>query len=389
MIVVAVCHLILINMSEFPEFKFEIKRRQTTTCTVGSVKIGSDHPIAVQSMTTSLTTDVKETLYQIDACHELGADLMRVSVPNEESAIAIKEICQKSPVPIIADLHFNTYRDAIYRKTIEGGVGCIRINPGTLTPRGVDFDSGKKNNTIKNIVEVLKDYNCAVRIGVNTGSLDEKILQKYGSPTPEALVESAMESVKYFEDNDFFNFKIAVKASDPLLMIKSYELLASKVKYPLHLGVTEAGPMMLGTVKSSIGIGNLLLQGIGDTIRISLSDKPEEEIKVCWALLKSLQIRSRGVNIISCPSCARQQFNVIDIVKKIEQNTAHIKKNMSISILGCVVNGLGEATHTDIGVTGAVSGHHIIYKHGKPFGKCSSEDLVSYVTNLAKEISGE
>jgi (E)-4-hydroxy-3-methylbut-2-enyl-diphosphate synthase len=351
-----------------------IKRRQTKTVKVGNVLIGSNHPIAVQSMTNTLTTDVSATLFQINKCYEAGADLMRVSIPDAESAVALKEIVKHSPVPIIADIHFH------YKRGIEAckaGASCTRINPGNI---------GTKERAME-VVKAAKDYNCAIRIGVNVGSLGEEILSKYHSPCPEALVESALNTAKILEDLDFFNFKISVKASDVILMVKSYEMLAERCDYPLHLGVTEAGPISSGVVKSAIGLGNLLMNGIGDTIRISLSAPPEEEIPVCWNVLKALEIRTRGVNIVSCPSCARQQFDVIKIVSEVEKGTSHIAKPIRISMLGCVVNGLGEALESDIGVTGAGSGNHLIYISGKPKFKVKSEDLSQTIIRLANEIS--
>ena len=344
----------------------KIQRRKTRTVTVGNVLIGSEHQIAVQSMTNTLTTDINGTLNQINKCYELGADLMRVSVPDEESSKALKEIIKNSPIPIIADIHFH-YKRGI--EAVMAGAGCTRINPGNI---------GTKERAIE-VVKAAKDYNSSIRIGVNVGSLGEAILKKYHSPCPEALVESALETAKILEDLDFFNFKISVKASDVILMVKAYKMLAAKCDYPLHLGVTEAGPYNSGVVKSSIGLGSLLMEGIGDTIRISLSNPPEEEIPVCYNVLKALELRTRGVNIVSCPSCARQQYDVIKVVSEIEKATANISKPLRISMLGCVVNGLGEALESDIGVTGAGSGNHLIYIDGKPELKATSENLVKEV----------
>jgi (E)-4-hydroxy-3-methylbut-2-enyl-diphosphate synthase len=353
-----------------------IPRRKTRTVTVGNVLIGSEHPIAVQSMTNTLTTDVQGTINQIQKCYEAGADIMRVSVPDEESSACLKEIVKHSPVPIIADIHFH-YKRGI--EAVMAGAACTRINPGNI---------GTKERAIE-VVKSAKDYGASIRIGVNVGSLGEDILSKYKTPCPEALVESALNTVKILEDLDFFNFKIAVKASDVILMTKSYELLASQCDYPLHLGVTEAGPATSGSVKSAIGIGSLLLKGIGDTMRISLSAPPEDEIPVCWNVLKALELRQRGVNIVSCPSCARQQYDVIKVVAAVEAATANIKKSLRISMLGCVVNGLGEALESDIGVTGAGSGNHLIYLHGKPSLKVTSENLTETIINLANEMAAK
>jgi (E)-4-hydroxy-3-methylbut-2-enyl-diphosphate synthase len=361
----------------------KITRRETRTVTCGFKKdangipnipifIGSGHPIAVQSMTNTLTTDVEGTIRQIYKCYEAGADIMRVSVPDAESAACLKKIIDASPIPIIADIHFH-YKRGI--EAVMAGAACTRINPGNI---------GTKERA-REVVRAAKDYGSSIRIGVNVGSLEEEILKKYSAPTPEALAESALEAAKVLEDLDFFNFKISVKASDVMLAVKSYELVASKCNYPLHLGVTEAGPLLSGTVKSAIGLGHLLMKGIGDTIRISLSAPPEEEIPVCWNVLKALELRSRGVNIVSCPSCARQQFDVIKIVSAVEAGTAHISKPLRISMLGCVVNGLGEAKESDIGVTGAGSGNHLIYIDGVPTFKVPSEDLVQTIIRLANE----
>lgn len=351
----------------------KIKRKKTKIVTIGGVKIGGDNPIIVQSMTNTLTSDVKATVEQIQRCVDRGAELMRVSVPDEDSTAAIKEIVKLSPVPIVADVHFH------YKRGIEAamnGAKCIRINPGTI---------GSPERA-REVVQVSKDHGCAIRIGVNGGSLEDRLLQKYKSPCPEALVESATDSIKILEDLDFFNFKISVKASEVMLMIKSYEMLSEKCDYPLHLGVTEAGSAFAGSIKSSIGMGYLLANGIGDTIRVSLSAPPEDEMPVCFEILKSLGLRSRGVNMISCPSCARQQFDVISIVADIEKQLIDIKNPINISILGCVVNGIGEAQHTDIGVTGAGSGNHLLYKKGQPFKKVKKEDLVEAVVSLAREM---
>jgi len=349
----------------------KIDRRQSKSIQVGSVKIGGGAPISVQTMTNTITSDVCSTLAQIDRVAKVGADIVRVSVPDEESSLALKEICKKSTIPIIADIHFH------YKRAIESainGASCLRINPGNIG----------STEKIKEVIKAAKDNDCAIRIGVNGGSLEKKILEKYKEPNPDALVESAMENKKILEDNDFFNFKISVKASDIFLALKAYEILANKCDYPLHLGITEAGSRRTGSVKSSIGIGNLLLKGIGDTIRVSLSDEPEEEVKVGFEILKSLSLRHKGVKIISCPSCARQQFPVIDTVKKLERSLEDISVPITVSIIGCVVNGPGEATMTQIGITGGGNNTHMIYIDGKKDHRISNEELVPYLENIIR-----
>jgi (E)-4-hydroxy-3-methylbut-2-enyl-diphosphate synthase len=326
---------------------------------------------------------VNENVNQVLKCVEAGAELVRISVPDIESANVLKTVVErlqesatneavlKVSKSLIADIHFHHKPGLLAAKY---GFKCLRINPGTLF----------KNEQALDIIKAAKDYDCAIRIGINVGSLEERILAKYGSPTPEALVESAMDAIKVLEDNDFFNTKISVKASDVMLMVRAYENLAKVCDYPLHLGVTESGPSSSGTVKSSIGIGSLLMQGIGDTIRVSLSAPPEDELVVCWNILKSLGLRSRGVNIISCPSCARQGFDVIKIVSEIEAALAGLSKPIDISILGCVVNGIGEATRSHIGITGAWSGNHLIYLNGSKHKTCKTDELVQTVIELAK-----
>ena len=350
-----------------------ILRRETSLVTVGNLKIGSGNLISVQSMTNSKTTDVKATLEQIERCHAAGVDIMRVSVPDRESSTAFKEIAANSPVPLVADIHFHHMRGV---EAAQNGAACLRINPGTL---------GTKENAL-DIIKAAKDYNCSIRLGVNVGSLEEKMLEKYHEPCADAMVESALESIKVLEDNDFTNFKISVKASDVIMMHEAYTKLAKLCNYPFHLGVTEAGPASTGVVKSSIGIGSLLLAGIGDTIRISLSADVVEEVNAGWRILKSLGIRNRGVNIVSCPSCARQQFDVISLVAKIEKATESIVKPIRISILGCVVNGLGEARESDIGVTGAGSGNHLIYVKGEPKYKAKSDELFAMIMKTVEEV---
>ncbi|PPR47199.1 MAG: 4-hydroxy-3-methylbut-2-en-1-yl diphosphate synthase (flavodoxin) [Alphaproteobacteria bacterium MarineAlpha5_Bin9] len=350
----------------------KIKRRVTKEINVGDVKIGGSAPISVQTMTNTLTSDVKSTVNQIKKIEKAGADLVRVSVPDEESSKSLKEIVKKSKIPVIADVHFH-YKRAI--ESANSGASCLRINPGNI---------GSKEK-IKDVIQSAKDNNCSIRIGVNAGSLEKKILEKYGEPNPEALVESALNNIKILEDNDFYNFKISVKASDVFLSIKAYESLSKKCNYPLHLGITEAGAKRFGSVKSSIGIGNLLLKGIGDTIRISLTDSPEEEVKVGFDILKSLNLRHRGVKIISCPSCARQQFEVINVVKKLEKSLEDVKTPITVSIIGCVVNGPGEATMTNIGITGGGNNTHMIYIDGEKNHRITNEDLVPYLSSLIRK----
>ena len=316
-----------------------IKRKKTKEIKVGKVKVGGSSPISVQSMTNTLTTDVKGTIKQILSLEEAGADIVRVSCPDPDSTKALRNIVKEVTAPIVADIHFH-YKRAI--EAAEMGASCLRINPGNI---------GSKERVL-DVIKAAKNNNCSIRIGVNAGSLDKKLLEKYKEPCPEALVESAQHNIKILEDNDFFNFKISVKSSDIFLTVKAYKKLSSLCEYPLHLGVTEAGGFFTGSIKSSIGIGQLLMDGIGDTIRVSLSSDPVDEIKAGYEILKSLGIRARGVNIISCPSCARQAFPVIETVKILEKKLAHIKKPINLSIIGCVVNGPGEAAQTEIGLTG-------------------------------------
>jgi len=346
-----------------------IKRRNSKKIKVGSVEIGGNAPISVQSMTNTLTTDIKKTIKQIEDLESAGADLVRVAVPDKESSICLKSIIKYSNVPIIADIHFH-YKRAI--EAAEAGASCLRFNPGNI-------GNLKK---IKDIVKAAKDNDCAIRIGVNAGSLERDILEKFGEPDPEALVESALKNIKILEDNDFSKIKVSVKASDVFLAVEAYRILAKKIDYPLHLGITEAGSRRSGSIKSAIGLGNLLYEGIGDTIRVSLSDDPVEEVKVGFEILKSLRLRERGVTIISCPSCARQQFQVIDTVKKLEERLDHITKPITISIIGCVVNGPGEAKMTNIGITGGGNDTHMIYVDGKKDHRINNENLVDYLSKL-------
>jgi (E)-4-hydroxy-3-methylbut-2-enyl-diphosphate synthase len=352
----------------------KINKRISKKIKIGNVEIGGDAKISVQSMTNTKTTDIQATIRQINECHELGAELMRVSIPDQESSQALSKIVANSPVPIIADIHFH-YRRAI--ESAKAGAKCLRINPGNI---------GSKEK-IREVIQCAKDYDCAIRIGVNAGSLENDLLQKYQTPTPEALVESAQRHIKILEDHDFFNFKISVKASDVFLAIASYQQLANICDYPLHIGITESGSQFAGTIKSSIGLGYILYQGIGDTIRVSLSADPKEEIKVAYQILKSLGLRDYGVSIISCPSCARQGFDVIKTVDEVEKRVSHIKKPITVSILGCVVNGLGEAQHTQIGITGGGNNRHNVYLDGNPNHKIDSDSLVDHIVKLIEEKS--
>ena len=357
-----------------------IYRRKSRQINVGSVPIGGDSPIAVQTMTNTLTTDIKSTIEQVVAASEAGADLVRISVPDIESSKALREIVKESPVPIIADIHFH-YKRGI--EAAESGAACLRINPGNI---GTE-------ERVKEVIRAAKDNNCSMRIGVNAGSLEKNLLEKYGEPCPEAMVESGLDHIKILEDNDFHEFKISVKASDVFLSAAAYQALADATDAPLHLGITEAGGLMSGTIKSSIGLGSLLWLGIGDTIRVSLSADPVEEVKVGYDILKSLGLRHRGVNIISCPSCARQGFNVIETVKILEDRLAHVKTPMSLSIIGCVVNGPGEALMTDIGFTGGGAGNGMVYWAGKQDHRIGNDAMVDHIVDLvekrAKEINAE
>ena len=350
----------------------DIKRKKTKVINVGDVKIGGNNPISVQSMTNTLTKDVKSTIKQINDICEEGADLVRVSCPDEESTFALKEITKHAQAPIIADIHFH-YKRAI--EAAENGAKCLRINPGNI---------GDKLK-IHEVLNAAKNNNCSIRIGVNSGSLERDILEKYKEPCPEALVDSALRNIKILEDQDFFNFKISVKSSDVFLSIASYRQLSKKCDYPLHLGITEAGSFIPGSIKSSIGLGALLMDGIGDTIRISLSDDPIQEVKVGNEVLKSLNLRNRGVKIISCPSCARQAFPVIDTVKILEEKLSHIKTPITLSIIGCVVNGPGEAAMTDIGITGGGKGNNMLYLSGMQSEKVLTDDLISKVINQVEK----
>jgi len=351
-----------------------IQRRKSRKIWVGDVPVGGDAPITVQSMTNTLTTDVKATIEQIRSLEVAGADIVRVSCPDEESSAALKEIIPEVTVPIVADIHFH-YKRGI--EAAQNGAACLRINPGNI---------GSKER-VAEVIKAAKDNNCSIRIGVNAGSLERDLLEQYGEPCPEAMVESALRHIQILEDHDFFNFKISCKASDVFMACAAYQQLGEACDYPLHVGITEAGGLRTGTIKSAIGMGNLLWSGIGDTIRVSLSADPVEEIKVGFDILKSLGLRHRGVNVISCPSCARQQFQVIDTVAELEERVAHITTPMTVSIIGCVVNGPGEALMTDIGLTGGGNNNHQIYIGGDKAHRFNNGDdsIVDHIVDMIEE----
>ena len=354
----------------------DINRKKTKEINVGNLKIGGDNPISVQSMTNTLTKDVKSTVKQIIEIENAGADLVRVSCPDKESTEALKQIVKQVKVPIVADIHFH-YKRAI--EAAENGAHCLRINPGNIGDR----------QKIKEVIKAAKNNGCAIRVGVNAGSLEKDILEKYKEPCPEALVESALRNIEILENEDFFNLKVSVKSSDVFLSIGAYKQLSKKIDYPLHIGITEAGSFLPGTIKSSIGFGSLLLDGIGDTIRVSLSDDPVKEINVGNEILKSLNLRNRGVRIISCPSCARQAFEVIDTVKILENRLSHIKTPITLSIIGCVVNGPGEAAQTEIGITGGGKGNHMMYLNGVESEKIKSDEIISKVVSMVEKKAKE
>ena len=353
-----------------------IERRKSRLIHVGNVPVGGDSPISVQTMTNTLTHDVKATVAQVQAAAEAGADIVRVSVPDVESSKALKEIVAESPVPIVADIHFH-YKRGI--EAAEAGAACLRINPGNIGDE----------KRVKEVIKAAKDNGCSIRIGVNAGSLEKHLLEKYGEPCPEAMMESGLEHIRILEDNDFQEYKISVKASDVFLSAAAYQALADATDAPLHLGITEAGGLTSGTIKSAIGLGNLLWMGIGDTIRVSLSADPVEEVKVGYEILKSLGLRHRGVNIISCPSCARQGFDVIKTVETLERRLEHIKTPMSLSIIGCVVNGPGEALMTDVGWTGGGAGHGMVYLGGKQSHKMSNDQMVDHIVEQVEKKAEE
>jgi (E)-4-hydroxy-3-methylbut-2-enyl-diphosphate synthase len=350
----------------------QIDRRKSRKIQVGSVAVGGDAPISVQTMTNTLTTDVAATLAQIEAAAVAGADIVRVSCPDEASTVALKEICKNSSVPIIADIHFH-YRRAL--EAADAGAACLRINPGNIGSA----------DRVAEVVRAARANGCSMRIGVNGGSLEKHLLEKYGEPCPEALVESALEHARLLQDNDFHEYKISVKASDVFMAVAAYQQLSEVLDCPLHIGITEAGGLRAGTVKSAIGLGNLLWAGIGDTIRVSLSADPTEEVRVAYEMLKSLGLRRRGVTVISCPSCARQQFDVISTVQEIEERLEHINKPLTVSIIGCVVNGPGEARETDIGLTGGGKDTHQVYISGLAHHRLQNDDIVEHVVSLVEE----
>ncbi|MGG7644161.1 flavodoxin-dependent (E)-4-hydroxy-3-methylbut-2-enyl-diphosphate synthase [Rhodovulum sp. YNF3179] len=353
-----------------------IHRRKSRQIHVGPVPVGGDAPITVQTMTNTPTTDVRATIEQVQRCAEAGADIVRISTPDADSARALKEIVAESPVPIVADIHFH-YKRAI--EAAEAGAACLRINPGNIGDE----------SRVREVIRAAKDHGCSIRIGVNAGSLEKHLLEKYREPCPEAMIESGLEHIRILEDNDFHEFKISVKASDVFLSAAAYMGLAEATDAPLHLGITEAGGLTGGTIKSAIGLGNLLWMGIGDTVRVSLSADPVEEVKVGYEILKSLGLRHRGVNIISCPSCARQGFDVIKTVERLEDRLSHIKTPMSLSIIGCVVNGPGEALMTDVGFTGGGAGSGMVYLAGKQSHKMSNDQMIDHIVEQVEKRAAE
>jgi (E)-4-hydroxy-3-methylbut-2-enyl-diphosphate synthase len=353
-----------------------IQRRKSRQIHVGKVPVGGDAPITVQSMTNTLTADAKATIEQVRQLEEAGADIVRVSCPDEDSTKAFKEIARASKVPLVADIHFH-YKRGI--EAAEAGAACLRINPGNIG----------SPDRVRDVIQAARDHGCSMRIGVNAGSLERDLLEKYGEPCPDAMLESALRHARILQDHDFHEFKISVKASDIFMTVAAYNLLADAIDCPLHLGITEAGALRTGTVKSSIGIGNLLWAGIGDTIRVSLAADPVEEIKVGFDILKSLGLRHRGVNIIACPSCARQGYDVIRTVEALEQRLAHIAQPISLSIIGCVVNGPGEALMTDLGFTGGGKGSGMVYVAGRPDHKMDNDKMVDHIVGLVEAKAAE
>ncbi len=353
-----------------------IYRRKSRQIMVGNVPVGGDAPISVQTMTNTETTDIRGTIAQVQRAADAGADIVRVSVPDEDSSRALKEIVRESPVPIVADIHFH-YKRGI--EAAEAGAACLRINPGNIGSQ----------DRIREVIKAARDHNCSMRIGVNGGSLERHLLEKYGEPCPEAMVESGLDHIKLLEDNDFHEFKISVKASDVFLSAAAYQGIAEATDKPIHLGITEAGGLTSGTIKSAIGLGNLLWMGIGDTLRVSLSADPVEEVKVGYEILKSLGLRHRGVNIISCPSCARQGFDVIKTVEALEERLEHIKTPMSLSIIGCVVNGPGEALMTDVGFTGGGAGRGMVYLAGKKSHSMSNDEMIDHIVEEVEKKAAE
>ena len=354
----------------------DIERRKSRQIMVGSVPVGGDAPISVQTMTNTPTENAKATIDQIRRCEDAGADIIRVSCPTADATAALKEIVREARVPIVADIHFH-YKRAL--EAADAGAACLRINPGNIG----------SEERVREVIAAARANGCSIRIGVNAGSLEKDLLEKYGEPCPEALVESALDHIRILEDHGFCDYKVAVKASDVFLAVAAYQQLASQVDCPLHLGITEAGGLIGGTVKSSIGIGNLLWAGIGDTIRVSLSAEPEEEVRVGYEILKALGIRSRGVRVVSCPSCARQGFDVTRTVEALEERLQHIKTPMSLSVLGCVVNGPGEARETDIGITGGGNGTHMVYLSGVTDHHVKNDEMIDHIVRLVEAKAAE
>ncbi|MEL6520941.1 MAG: flavodoxin-dependent (E)-4-hydroxy-3-methylbut-2-enyl-diphosphate synthase [Pseudomonadota bacterium] len=353
-----------------------IYRRESRQISVGPVKVGGDAPISVQTMTNTLTTDVKATIAQVQACADAGADIVRISVPDEASSRALKEIIPEVTVPIVADIHFH-YKRGI--EAAEAGAACLRINPGNIGDE----------TRVREVIAAARDHGCSMRIGVNAGSLEKHLLEKYGEPCPDAMIESGLDHMRILQDNDFHEFKISVKASDVFMAAAAYQGLAEATDAPIHLGITEAGGLTSGTIKSAIGLGNLLWMGIGDTLRVSLSADPVEEVKVGFEILKSLGLRHRGVNIISCPSCARQGFDVIKTVEQLEKRLEHIKTPMSLSIIGCVVNGPGEALMTDVGFTGGGAGSGMVYLAGAQSHKLNNDEMIDHIVEQVERKAQE
>ena len=354
----------------------DIVRRKSRQVMVGTVPVGGGAPISVQTMTNTLTADAEATIAQINRCAEAGVDIIRVSCPDEESTAALPRIVKASKVPIVADIHFH-YKRAI--EAADAGAACLRINPGNIGSA----------DRVREVIKAAKDHGVSMRIGVNAGSLEKDLLEKYGEPCPEAMVESALDHARILQDHDFHDFKISVKASDVFLAVAAYQQLADACDYPLHIGITEAGALRTGTVKSAIGLGSLLWAGIGDTIRVSLSAEPEEEVRVGFEILKALNLRHRGVNIVSCPSCARQQYDVIRTVEALEKRVAHITTPMTVSVIGCVVNGPGEARETDIGFTGGGNGTHQVYVAGVPHHRLKDASIVDHLAELIEKKAAE
>ena len=354
----------------------QIHRRKSRQIFVGDVPVGGDAPITVQTMTNTPTPDVAATVAQIQASERAGVDIVRVSCPDEASTAALKDIVKQVKVPIVADIHFH------YKRALEAaaaGAACLRINPGNIG----------SNDRVREVIKAAKANNCSIRIGVNAGSLERDLLEQFGEPCPEVMVQSALRHIQILEDHDFFNFKISCKASDVFLAVAAYQQLADACDYPLHVGVTEAGGLRTGTIKSSIGIGSLLWAGIGDTIRVSLTADPVEEVKVGFDILKSMGLRHRGVNVISCPSCSRQQFDVIETVRVLEERLAHITTPLTVSVIGCIVNGPGEALMTDIGFTGGGRGTHQVYIKGQPAHRLKDENIVDHLVKMVEEKAAE